>query len=333
MSKHLGIDLGTANTLVYMKGKGIVLREPSVVAFDQVRRRVVAVGSEAKRMIGKTPGNIIAQRPLQEGVIADFDKTASMLHSFFSEVSAGGVLTRPTVMICIPYGVTEVERRAVEDATYEAGAKSVALVEEPIASAIGSGLKISGARGSMIVDIGGGTTEVAIISLRGIVVSRSIRTAGNKLDEAIVNYMKREHKVLIGDSTAEELKKQIGSVHPSMDRGELEIRGRNLSTGLPSVLTVTSAQVREALREPVSEIIDSIRIALENTPPELSADIFDFGIMLSGGGALLGGMATLITERTGVRVTVAKRPLESVALGLGRVIEGNYPGLAKYRSR
>jgi rod shape-determining protein MreB len=236
-------------------------------------------------------------------------------------------------MICIPYGVTEVERRAVEDATYEAGAKSVALVEEPIASAIGSGLKISGARGSMIVDIGGGTTEVAIISLRGIVVSRSIRTAGNKLDEAIVNYMKREHKVLIGDSTAEELKKQIGSVHPSMDRGELEIRGRNLSTGLPSVLTVTSAQVREALREPVGEIIDSIRIALENTPPELSADIFDFGIMLSGGGALLGGMATLITERTGVRVTVAKRPLESVALGLGRVIEGNYPGLAKYRSR
>ena len=333
MSKHLGIDLGTANTLVYMKGKGIVLREPSVVAFDQMRRRVVAVGSEAKRMIGKTPGNIIAQRPLQEGVIADFDKTASMLHSFFSEVSAGGVLTRPTVMICIPYGVTEVERRAVEDATYEAGAKSVALVEEPIASAIGSGLKISGARGSMIVDIGGGTTEVAIISLRGIVVSRSIRTAGNKLDEAIVNYMKREHKVLIGDSTAEELKKQIGSVHPSMDRGELEIRGRNLTTGLPSVLNVTSAQIRAALREPVDEIIDSIRIALENTPPELSADIFDFGIMLSGGGALLGGMATLITERTGVRVTVAKRPLESVALGLGRVIEGNYPGLAKYRSR
>ena len=333
MSKHLGIDLGTANTLVYMKGKGIVLREPSVVAFDQMRRRVVAVGSEAKRMIGKTPGNIIAQRPLQEGVIADFDKTANMLHSFFSSVSAGGVLTRPTVMICIPYGVTEVERRAVEDATYEAGAKSVALVEEPIASAIGSGLKISGARGSMIVDIGGGTTEVAIISLRGIVVSRSIRTAGNKLDEAIVNYMKREHKVLIGDSTAEELKKQIGSVHPSMDRGELEIRGRNLNTGLPSVLTVTSAQVREALREPINEIIDSIRIALENTPPKLSADIFDFGIMLSGGGALLGGMATLITERTGVRVTVAKRPLESVALGLGRVIEGNYPGLAKYRSR
>lgn len=333
MAKHLGIDLGTANTLVYMKGKGIVLREPSVVAFDQVRRRVVAVGSEAKRMIGKTPGNIIAQRPLQEGVIADFDKTASMLHSFFGAVSAGGVLTRPTVMICIPYGITEVERRAVEDATYEAGAKSVALIEEPIASAIGSGLKISSPRGSMIVDIGGGTTEVAIISLRGIVVSRSIRTAGNKLDEAIVNYMKREHKILIGDSTAEALKKNIGSVHPSMDRGELEIRGRNLNTGLPAVMTVTSAQVRAAMRESIDEIIDSIRIALENTPPELSADIFDFGIMLSGGGALLGGIATLITERTGVRVTVAKRPLESVALGIGRVIEGNYPGIARYRSR
>ena len=333
MSKHLGLDLGTANTLVYAKGKGIVLREPSVVAFDQMRRRVVAVGSEAKSMIGKTPGNIIAQRPLQDGVIADFDMTASMLHSFFSEVSAGGVLTRPTVVICIPYGVTEVQRRAVEDATYEAGAKSVALVEEPIASAIGSGLKISGARGSMIVDIGGGTTEVAIISLRGIVVSRSIRTAGNSLDEAIVNYMKREHKILIGDSTAEELKKSIGSVHPSMDRGELKITGRSLITGRAAVMTVNSSQIREALAEPVKEIIGSITSALEITPPELAADIYDFGIMLSGGGALLGGMAALISEVTKVRVTVAKRPLESVALGLGKVIEGNYPGLAQYRSR
>ena len=202
MSKHLGIDLGTANTLVYMKGKGIVLREPSVVAVDQVRKKVVAVGSEAKRMIGKTPGNIVAQRPLKDGVIADFDKTAAMLHSFFGKVSAGGVLSRPTVMICIPYGVTEVERRAVEDATFEAGAKSVALIEEPIASAIGSGLKIAGARGSMIVDIGGGTTEVAVISLGGIVISHSLRTAGNVLDESIVQYMKREHKILIGDGVA-----------------------------------------------------------------------------------------------------------------------------------
>jgi rod shape-determining protein MreB len=333
MSKHLGIDLGTANTLVYMKGKGIVLREPSVVAVDQMRKRVVAVGSEAKRMIGKTPGNIVAQRPLKDGVIADFDKTASMLHTFFSKVSAGGVLSRPTVMICIPYGVTEVERRAVEDATFEAGAKSVALIDEPIASAIGSGLKIAGARGSMIVDIGGGTTEVAVISLGGIVISHSLRTAGNVLDESIVQYMKREHKILIGDGTAEALKKDIGSVHPSMDRGEREIRGRSLRTGLPAVMTVTSAQVREAMRESVDQIIDTIRLALENTPPELSADIFDFGIMLAGGGALLGGLPALITERTGVRVTVAKRPLDSVALGIGRVIEGNYSGVAKYRAR
>ncbi len=333
MSKHLGIDLGTANTLVYMKGKGIVLREPSVVAVDQVRKKVVAVGGDAKLMIGKTPGNIVAQRPLKDGVIADFDKTANMLHSFFGKVSAGGVLSRPTVMICIPYGVTEVERRAVEDATFEAGAKSVALVEEPIASAIGSGLKIGGARGSMIVDIGGGTTEVAVISLGGIVVSHSIKHAGNSLDEAIVQYMKREHKILIGDSTAESLKKDIGCVHPGLERGEREIRGRNLRTGLPAVMTVTTAQVREAMREPIDRIIGTIRTALENTPPELSADIYDFGIMLAGGGALLGGLDRLITERTGVRVTVAKRPLDSVALGIGRMIEGNSPNVGNYRAR
>jgi rod shape-determining protein MreB len=259
--------------------------------------------------------------------------TALMIRYMLSQVRKRSSIMRPRIVIGVPSGITQVEKRAVIDAAQSCGVRSVMLAEEPMAAALGCGLPVDRSVGNMIVDIGGGTTEVAIISLRGIVVSRSIRTAGNKLDEAIVNYMKREHKVLIGDSTAEELKKQIGSVHPSMDRGELEIRGRNLSTGLPSVLTVTSAQVREALREPVGEIIDSIRIALENTPPELSADIFDFGIMLSGGGALLGGMATLITERTGVRVTVAKRPLESVALGLGRVIEGNYPGLAKYRSR
>ncbi len=333
MSKYLGIDLGTANTLVYMKGKGIILREPSVVVVDQSKRRVVAVGGDAKRMLGKTPGNIVAFRPLKDGVIADFDITAKMLHSYFNKVHAGGVLSRPSVVICIPYGVTEVERRAVEDATFEAGAKNVALIEEPIASAIGSGLKIAGARGSMIVDIGGGTTEVAVISLGGIVISHSIRVAGNSLDEAIVQYMKREYKVLIGDSTAEALKKDIGSVHPSMDRGEREIRGRNLRTGLPAIMTINSAQVREAMREQIEQIIDTIRLALENTPPELSADIFDFGIMLAGGGALLGGLPALITERTGVRVTVAKRPLDSVALGIGRIIEGNYTGVIKYRAR
>lgn len=334
MSKHLGIDLGTANTLVYMKSRGIILREPSVVAVDQLHKRVVAVGGDAKRMIGKTPGNIAAYRPVKDGVIADFDVTVKMLRSFFNKVSAGGVLSRPTVIISIPYGVTEVERRAVEDATFEAGAKNVALIDEPIAAAIGSGLKISGARGSMIVDIGGGTTEVAVISLGGIVRSHSLRSAGNQLDEAIVKYMKREHKVLIGDGTAEALKKNIGSVHYSMDRGEMEIRGRNLRTGLPAIMTVTSAQIREAMKPQVDEIIGTICQALENTPPELSADIFDFGIMLAGGGALLGGLPALITEQTGVRVTVAKKPLDSVALGIGRVIEGNnLNDVVRYRAR
>lgn len=333
MSKYLGIDLGTANTLLYMKGKGIILREPSVVAVDQMHKRVVAVGGDAKKMIGKTPGNIVAYRPMKDGVIADFDVTAKMLHSFFNKVNAGGVLSRPSVVICIPYGVTEVERRAVEDATFEAGAKNVSLIEEPLLAAIGSGLKISGPRGSMIVDIGGGTTEVAVISLNGIVISHSLRAAGNQLDEAIVQYMKREYKILIGDGTAEALKKNIGSVHPSMDRGEMEIRGRNLRTGLPAVMTVTSAQIRDAMSEQVEQIIGCIRQALENTPPELSADIFDFGIMLAGGGALLGGLPTLITERTGVRVTVAKKPLDSVVLGIGRCIEGEHEELVRYRAR
>ncbi len=333
MAKQLGIDLGTANTIVYMKGKGIILREPSVVAVDKVGKRVVAVGGDAKRMIGKTPGNIAAYRPMKDGVIADFDVTAKMLHSFFGKVQASGPFSRPSVAICIPYGVTEVERRAVEDATFEAGAKNVALVDEPMAAAIGSGLRINGARGSMIVDIGGGTAEVAVISLGGIVISHSLRAAGNQIDEAIVRYMKREYGVLIGDTTAEALKKNIGSVHVSMDRGEMEIRGRNLRTGLPAVMTVCSAQIREAITEPVSRIINTIRTALENTPPELSADIFDYGIMLAGGGALLGGLPALISERTGVRVTVAKRPLDSVALGLGKVIEGQVGDIVRYRSR
>lgn len=333
MSKHLGIDLGTANTLVYMKGKGIILREPSVVAVDQLRKKVVAVGGDAKRMLGKTPGNIVAYKPLKDGVIADFDVTARMLHSFFNKVSAGGLISRPSVIICIPYGVTEVERRAVEDATFEAGAKNVALIDEPIAAAIGSGLRIAGARGSMIVDIGGGTTEVAVISLGGIVISHSLRAAGNQLDEAIVRYIKERYSILIGDSTAEMLKKNIGSVHPSMDRGEMEIRGRNTKTGLPAIMTVTSAHVREAMKDNVDEIIATIHQALENTPPELSSDILDFGIMLAGGGALLGGLPALITARTGVRVTVAKKPLDSVALGIGRVIDGNYNDVVRYRAR
>ena len=321
MSKHLGIDLGTANTLVYMKGKGIVLREPSVVAVDQVRKKVVAVGSEAKRMIGKTPGNIAAQRPLKDGVIADFDKTAAMLHSFFGKVSAGGVLSRPTVMICIPYGVTEVERRAVEDATFEAGAKSVALIEEPIASAIGSGLKIAGARGSMIVDIGGGTSEVAVISMGGIVASRSVRCAGDEFDAAIINYIKKKYNLLIGERTAENIKLDIGSAFPSEKEEAQEIKGRNLLNGLPENITVTSAEIRDALVEPLSRVIDAIKSTLEETPPELSADIIDHGITLAGGGALLRGLDKLINRETGMPVYIAEYPLDCVAEGTGKILE------------
>ncbi len=333
MSKQLGIDLGTANTLIYMKGKDIILREPSVVAIDRQRRRVLAVGEDAKRMLGKTPGGIEAQFPLKDGVIADFDITARMLNFFFSKIRASGIISRPVVVICIPYGVTEVERRAVEDATYEAGAKDVALVSEPIAAAIGSGLRINGPRGSMIVDIGGGTTEVAVLSLNGIVVSSSTRVAGNQLDDAIVQYMRDEHQMLIGRSTAEELKKKIGSVHPSTDIGEIEIRGSNLRSGLAASISVSSAQIREALDLPVKQILEVIRRTLAGTPPELSADILSYGIMLSGGGALLGGLPRLISENTGVRVTVAKQPLESVVRGLGRIIEGSSDYPVEFRAR
>ena len=323
MAKHIGIDLGTANTLVYMKGRGIILREPSVVAINQLTKKVVAVGGDAKRMLGKTPGNIVAYPPLKDGVIAEF----------FVKTAADSIFSSPSVIICIPHDVTEVERRAVEDATFEAGAKSVALIEEPIAAAIGSGLRIRSPRGSMIVDIGGGTTEVAVLSLGGVVVSRSLRVAGNEIDDAIVQFMRREYQVLIGDGTAEALKKNIGSVYPGLDRGEMEIRGRNLRTGLPAVMTLTSDQMRAAMKPQIESILDTVCSALEATPPELSADLYDFGIMLAGGGALLGGLAPLLSERTGVRVTVAKKPLDSVALGIGRVIEGGMDGVVNYRAR
>lgn len=335
MSRSIGIDLGTANTLVYVKGKGIVLREPSVVAIEAKSGKVVAVGSDAKLMLGRTPGSITAMRPLKDGVIAEFDVTAAMLHQFFKKVSGRTMLTRPRVIICIPYGVTEVEKRAVEDATLEAGAQSVALIEEPIAAAIGSGLRIGGARGHMICDIGGGTTEVAVISLGGIVLSTSLRIAGDEMDEAIVGYMRRKFNVLIGDSTAELLKKNIGSIHPSADRGEMQVRGRNLLSGLPTTITINSANIREAITEPVSHIIDALRTTLENTPPELSGDIYDNGIMLAGGGALLTGLDVLLSSVTGIRVLRAKYPLDAVAIGIGRVIEAadKYPGAVMFRSR
>ena len=333
--KSIGIDLGTANTIVYLKGRGIVLREPSVVAIDQRGRHVVAVGSEAKLMLGKTPGSISALRPLKNGVIAEFDATAAMLRHFFKKVSGNTLMSRPKVIICIPYGVTEVEKRAVEDVTLEAGAQSVALIEEPVAAAIGSGLRVEDARGSMIVDIGGGTTEVAVLSLGGIVLSTSLRTAGDELDDAISAYIKRKYNVLIGDVTAEALKKRIGSVHPSFDKGTMEVRGRNLVNGLPAIINVTSAEIRESMADEIRSIIESIRVTLENTPPELSSDIYDTGIVLSGGGALLPGLDLLVSRITGIRTVVAKNPLDCVAIGIGRVIEsvGELSGVVNFRGR
>ncbi|MBP5173551.1 MAG: rod shape-determining protein, partial [Clostridia bacterium] len=292
-----------------------------------------AVGEEAKKMLGKTPGSIDAQFPLKDGVIADFDITAKMLRSYFGKIHARGIISLPSVLISIPEGVTEVERRAVEDATYEAGAREVALIPEPVASAIGSGMNITGPRGSMIVNIGGGTTEVAVLSLMGVVVSSSTKIAGNQFDEAIVQYMRDEHKLLIGRSTAEMLKKRIGSVHPSTDTGEMDVRGSSLRSGLAASVTITSAQLRSALYSPVSQVIEVIRRTLAATPPELSSDILGSGIMLAGGGALLGGFPRLIGDRTGVRVQVAKQPLESVVRGLGRLAEGAEDYEYEFRAR
>lgn len=332
--RSIGIDLGTSNTLVYVKGKGIALREPSVVAVDSRTKTVKAVGNEAKLMLGKTPGSIVAVRPLKDGVIAEYGVTAEMLRHFFKKVVGGAILSRPKVVVCIPYGVTEVEKRAVEDVTLDAGAQQVMLIEEPVAAAIGSGLRVGDARGSMIIDIGGGTTEVAVLSLGGIVLAKSLRVAGDELDEAIVGYIRRKYSVLIGESTAEMLKKNIGSVHPSADRGAMEIRGRNLMNGLPAIITVHSGEIREAMMEQISRIVDCIRTALENTPPELSSDIYDNGIMLSGGVTMLGGFQTLIQQITGIRTIIAKNPTDSVAVGIGRVIEAQSNDFAmSYRSR
>ena len=334
--KYFGIDLGTSNTLIYEKGRGIILREPSVVAREARGGKVVAVGGEAKLMLGKTPGSITAFKPLRDGVIAEFDVTAKMLHRFFKKVSGNSFFSRPKVIVCIPYGVTEVEKRAVEDATLEAGAQSVALIEEPIASAIGAGLNIASPRGNMIVDIGGGTTEVAIISLGGIVLSNSLRTAGDRLDDAIMNYVKRKYNVVIGDVSAENLKKTIGSVFPGINPGTMDVRGRNLLTGLPATVTIASEELMEAMDEDVTHIVECICNTLENTPPELASDIYDNGIMLAGGGALLAGLPNLIFRVTGIRTNVAKMPLDCVALGIGRVIESPEKTLGdsvSYRTR
>ena len=319
-TRDIGIDLGTANTLIYMKGKGIVLREPSVVAVDIKSDRVLAVGGEAKLMIGRTPGSIVAIRPLKDGVIADFDITASMLKEFIRKVVGGG-FSKPRIIICIPSGVTEVERRAVIEAAYQAGAKNAELIEEPMAAAIGASLPVSEPTGSMVVDIGGGTSEVAVISLGGIVTSRSVRVAGDEFDDAIINFIKKKYNLLIGERTAENIKIKIGSAHPYLEEGIVEIKGRNLLDGLPSNLKITSEEVREALADPVSLIVDAIRSTLERTPPELSADIIDRGIMLTGGGALLRGLDELISKETGIPVNIAESPLDCVVDGTGRMLD------------
>lgn len=324
-SKEIGIDLGTANTLVFLKGKGIIKREPSVVAMDMRTDNVLAVGSQAKNMIGRTPGSIIAVRPLKDGVIADFDVTSSMLKYFICKSVRSMFFSRPRVVICIPSGVTEVERRAVEDAAKQAGAGVVELIEEPMAAAIGAGLPVSEPTGSMVVDIGGGTSEVAVISLGDIVTATSERVAGDKLDEAIISYVKRKYNLLIGERTAEDIKIKMGSAVPYDDEGEMSIKGRNLLDGLPKNIVITSAEVREALAEPLKCIVNAVKSTLENTPPELSADIIDHGIMLTGGGALLRGLDTLISDNTGMPVYIAERPLDCVVDGTGKCLEVSMP--------
>ena len=322
LSKDVGIDLGTANTLVYMKGKGIIMREPSVVAVDTKTDEVRCVGGEAKAVIGRTPGSIVAVRPLKDGVIADFDITANMLENFLKKACGNSMFSRPRVVICIPSGVTEVERRAVREATLKAGARQVSVIEEPMAAAIGAGLPISEPTGSMIVDIGGGTSEVAIISLGGIVTARSVRVAGDEFDSAIINYIKKKYNLLIGERTAENIKMGIGSAYKTGDTEPvMDIKGRNLLNGLPENITVTSEEIREAISEPLSHVIDAIKTTLEKTPPELAADIIESGIMLAGGGALLRGLDQLIHEETGMPVKIAERPLDCVADGTGKVLE------------
>jgi len=320
-SKDIGIDLGTANTLIFMKGKGIIMREPSVVAVDVRNDTVRYVGREAKEVIGRTPGSIVAVRPLKDGVIADFDITANMLKIFIKKAIGNTLFAKPRIIICIPSGVTDVERRAVKEAAISAGAKQVSILEEPMAAAIGADLPVAEATGSMVVDIGGGTTEVAVISLGGIVASRSVRVAGDELDAAIISYVKKTYNLLIGERTAENIKIEVGSAYPYEGEEPYEIKGRNLMDGLPKNVFVTPEEIRKAIAEPVSAILDAIRATLERTPPELAADIIDHGITLTGGGALLRGLDALITQETGMPVHIAKNPLDCVAEGTGKVLD------------
>jgi rod shape-determining protein MreB len=319
--RDIGIDLGTANTLVHVKGKGILIREPSVVAINNNTGELLSVGLEAKNMIGRTPGNITAIRPMKDGVIADFQITQGMLKYFIRKVAGKSLLLKPRVIICVPSGVTEVEKRAVIDATLQAGAKEAYLIEEPMAAAIGAKLPVEEPYGSMVVDIGGGTSEVAIISLGGIVVSRSLRAAGDDLDDAIVHYVKKEYNLMIGERTAEDLKIRLGSAYPMQSEVKHNISGRDLVTGLPKDLSISSEEIREALQEAINAIVDSIKYTLEKTPPELASDVMERGIMLTGGGALLKGMDKLIQEETGIPVNIAEFPLDCVVLGTGMVLD------------
>lgn len=320
-SRDIGIDLGTANTLVYVQGKGIVMREPSVVAVDVKKEEVMAVGMEAKEMIGRTPGSISAVRPLKDGVIADFEVTSAMLRYFIKRAMKNAFFSRPRLIVCIPSGVTEVELRAVKEASRNAGARDVELIVEPMAAAIGAGLNVADAAGCMIVDIGGGTSEVAVISLGDIVTAQSVRVAGDDFDEAIISYIKKKFNLLIGERTAEELKIKLGSAFPYEDESTMDVKGRNLVDGLPKNIVISAEEVREALADPVGAIVDAVKSTLERTPPELSADIIDNGIMLTGGGALLRGLDMLINRETGMPVHVAENPLDCVVNGTGKCLD------------
>ena len=319
-SNDMGIDLGTASTLVYVKGQGIVLCEPSVVAIEKGTNHVLAVGEEAKRMLGRTPGSIVAIRPMKDGVIADFEITEAMLRYFINKVHNRRVLVRPRMVIAIPSGITEVEKRAVKDSAERAGAREVYLVEEPIAAAIGVGLPIQEPAGNMIIDIGGGTTEMAVVSLSDIVYSKSIRIGGDEMDDAIIQHLKKTYNLMIGERTAEEVKIKIGSAYPLDEEMTMEVRGRDLVAGLPKTVTISSEEVREALAEPIAAIVEAVRITLERTPPELSADLIERGMVLAGGGGLLRGLDKLLSEQTGLPVHIAEDPITAVALGTGMVL-------------
>ena len=321
LSTDIGIDLGTASILVYIKGRGVVLKEPSVVAFDRDTNEIKAIGEDARLMIGRTPGNIVAVRPLRQGVISDYTVTEKMMKYFIRKAMGKKTMRKPRICVCVPSQVTEVELKAVEDATYSAGAREVSIIEEPVAAAIGAGIDIAKPCGNMIVDIGGGTTDIAVISLGGTVVSASIKLAGDDFDDAIIRYMRKKHNLLIGERTAEDIKIRIGTCYQLPEVETMDVRGRNLVTGLPKTITVTSDETLEALRDPAMQIVDAVHSVLEKTPPELAADISDRGIVLTGGGALLRGLEDLLEEKTGINTVTAEEPMTAVAIGTGKYIE------------